>query len=167
MQLSSGQTRLVGVAQALLGAPELLLLDEPFSGLSFDERRRVSNLLEHPEHTANTRLVIFSTHIPAEAERLAHQIVVLHRGQVLFQGTPQAMIDRTRGCVYEVEVRQSDIPELLHQHRASRVMNQVEGATLRIVGPTVPPTVTAANAHLVTPSLEDAYLLLTSENSHG
>lgn len=80
-ELSGGQTRLVGIAQAYLGRPQLLLLDEPGNGLDIVERQRLYRLL-----SGQKRLTIFSTHAPDEAERLARFVIILHHGKILFQG---------------------------------------------------------------------------------
>lgn len=80
-QLSGGQLRMVGIAQAFLGQPPLLLLDEPGNGLDVLERQRLHRLISE-----RSGLTVFSTHIPEDAERLAQAIIILHRGKVLFQG---------------------------------------------------------------------------------
>lgn len=153
---SGGQIRLVGIAQAFLGKPPLLLLDEPFHGLAFDERRRVNNLLEQIEAD---RLIIFSTHIPAEAERLAQHLLILQAGRLLFHGTPHDLTERAQGCVWELQLPAADVAATLQLYRVSRVNHQPDCVTLRVVSPTAP----EGHARPVTPCLEDAYLLLTTQ----
>lgn len=88
--LSGGQIRLFCIAQALLSRPEILLLDEVFNGLGIEERQRVTRLLT-VENTA--RLVVFSVHTFADAERLAQNAVVITGGRVSFRGNIQALIE--------------------------------------------------------------------------
>lgn len=82
-RLSGGQTRLVGIAQAFLGQPDLLLLDELTRGLDVEERARVFALVRRP---AAGRLLLYSTHYPTDAERLADGIIILRKGEVIFSG---------------------------------------------------------------------------------
>ena len=83
LSLSAGQIRLVGIAQAFLGQPSLLLLDELTRGLDVEERERVFALAHRP---FPGRLILFSTHDPPDAGHLADHAIVLHRGQVIFAG---------------------------------------------------------------------------------
>ena len=81
--LSNGQMRLLGIAQAFLGKPTLLLLDEPTRGLDIEEKRRFFSLLR--QHVAG-RLVLYSTHDPQDINRKADRVIILNRGQVVFFG---------------------------------------------------------------------------------
>jgi len=89
--LSGGQVRLVGVAQAFLGTPRLVILDEPTRGLDIQERERVFHLMRQP---VPGRTVVFSTHLPNEAALIAGQVVVLRKGTVLFVGKPEELTSR-------------------------------------------------------------------------
>lgn len=93
-QLSGGQLRLVGIAQAFLRQPELLLLDELTSGLDVVERERVYRLLSE-----RNKFTIFSTHILEEAECIANTIIVLHHGRILFHGTCAELVYPRRNRV--------------------------------------------------------------------
>jgi len=83
LRLSAGQTRLAGIAQAFLGQPSLLLLDELTRGLDVEVRERVLALARQP---VPGRLILFSTHDPSDAGRLADHAIVLYQGQVIFAG---------------------------------------------------------------------------------
>lgn len=140
-QLSGGQLRQVGVAQAFLGHPKVLLLDELSSGLDVIERERVYRLLPN-----DGKLTIFSTHLPDEAERIAKSVVILHQGRVLFSGTI-AKLKALVGECPEIMLPTAEVQPLLHQD--VRV-------TLRSTGQRK----TSDTTRLVEPSLEDAYLFL-------
>lgn len=150
-QLSHGQLRRVGVVQALLGNPRLLVLDEPTVGLDPEERDRVLHLVGRP---ATGRVVLLSSHVPGEVEAVARQVVVLREGRVRFDGTPEEMRAAARGQVHETKMPAQQIEVALQTWRVSRVTVQGERALMRMVG------AAPAGAIPVEPSLEDAYLLL-------
>jgi len=139
--LSGGMRRRVILAQALLGDPGLLVLDEPAAGLDPEQRLRfretVSAIAEH--HT-----VLLSTHQTDDVTALCQRVVVLDHGRVLHDGSPDALIDLARGRVWLAE----------HPDPAALVSWRTSSGHHRLLGD--PP----AGAELVEPALEDAYLLL-------
>jgi ABC-type multidrug transport system ATPase subunit len=151
-QLSGGELRRLGIAQAFLGQPELLLLDELSSGLDVIERQRVYRLLPN-----DGRLTLFSTHIPEEAERVAQTLIVLHQGQLVFSGTI-AELKAMVGTCYEITVLPEEAQKFLQQAKVSRILHQDGCVTLRVVEPHF----TGNAARPAEPSLEDAYLFLLS-----
>ncbi len=150
-QLSNGQIRLVGIAQALLGNPRLLLLDELSRGLDVVERERIYRVIAD-----FGKLTIFSTHVPEEAERLAQGVIVMHKGRVLFCGTVEALRASALGQVFEICVPNETLPQLMSDMAISRIIPRGTHTLVRVVG-----KLCSLEAVLVTPSLEDAYLLLT------
>ena len=94
--LSGGQRQRVGIAQALLGDPELLIFDEPTVGLDPEERIRMRNLFAS---LAREKLVILSTHIIDDVQSVCGQLAVINRGKILFSGSPEALTARARGHV--------------------------------------------------------------------
>ncbi len=149
-QLSGGQLRLVGIAQALLGQPELLLLDELSSGLDVVEREQVYRLLSN-----RNKLTIFSTHIAEEAERIAQTVIVLHEGKVGFCGTVNTLLASAANHVYEYQVTDEVIPEGLHNLVTTRIIPNGSSVLVRTIGKLPQSTATP-----VAPTLEDAYLWL-------
>ncbi|MFU8771433.1 MAG: ATP-binding cassette domain-containing protein [Anaerolineales bacterium] len=152
-QLSPGQRRLVGVAQAFLGHPNLLLLDELTLGLDVREREAVFRLVRR--HLED-RLVIFSTHIPSDVERLARVMIILKEGQVLYQGDVESFRTQVNGMVYELRTGIGEKTSIPGSSCVCRVKEDEHGSILRLVGelpagcPAVP----------VSATLEDAYLYM-------
>ena len=152
--LSGGQRQRVGIAQALLGTPDLLIFDEPTVGLDPEERIHFRNLFSR---TAQDRLVLLSTHIIEDVQSVCDQLVVIHHGQILFTGTPEALIQSAAGHVgvfWEQEAAQEE-----GLHITARV-NTSQGIRCRAVADTLP-----SYAQPAEPSLEDAYLYLISREA--
>jgi ABC-2 type transport system ATP-binding protein len=151
--LSGGMKRRVGIAQALLGDPKLLIVDEPTAGLDPEERVRFRNLLAHLSAGC---LVILSTHIVEDIAATCQDMAILHQGQVRFRGSPAALIREAKGQVWELEIStgQEPSPEW-------RIASRVQGGDslkLRLIGASP-----AGNARQVNPTLEEAYLVLMGE----
>jgi ABC-2 type transport system ATP-binding protein len=149
---SGGMRQRVGIAQALLGAPQLLIVDEPTVGLDPEERVRFRNLLSD---LAGERLVIFSTHIVSDIEAIATEIALIAGGRLLAHQTPGALLDGMVGQVWEWVVPAPAVPELRGRHLVSGMLRTGEGVRLRVVSPERP----APEAGPVAPGLEDAYLM--------
>jgi len=154
--LSGGMKRRVGIAQALLGDPQLLIVDEPTAGLDPEERVRFRNLLTQ---LASDRIVILSTHIVEDIAASCRDMAVLDQGHLRFHGSPSELIQSAT-----VQTWQVDLPAGLDvkPDPAWRVASQVWEADtkrLRVIGPR--PTETA---QAVQPTLEEAYLILMGEN---
>lgn len=148
--LSGGTRRRLGVAQALLGEPQLLVVDEPTAGLDPEERVRLRQVLAGLGHQMT---ILLSTHVAEDIQALASRLIVLDRGHLVFDGTPAELINRARGHVYETESDQAagDSPDAVVS-RATPVGDRFQ---LRVVSGRSP-----VNGSLVEPSLEDAYLSL-------
>lgn len=152
--LSGGMKRRVGIAQALLGDPHLLIVDEPTAGLDPEERVRFRTMLAH---MSTDRIVLLSTHIVEDIATTCRDMAVLNEGKVIFQGTPSALISAAVGKVWEVTLPEGEMPEPTWQV-ASRIQND-EGMTLRVVGPRPNEA-----AQVTTPTLEEAYLDLMAKD---
>ena len=149
---SGGMKQRVGIAQALLNDPELLIVDEPTAGLDPAERVRFRTLLS--SLTAD-RLIILSTHIIGDVEAVANRLVVLDRGHIIADTTPGELLSRAVGQVWSLTVDMPTALQLQQRVQVSAMVQQPNGVTLRIISPISP----HQNALVVEPNLEDAYLL--------
>ena len=152
--LSGGQRQRVGIAQALLGAPPLLIFDEPTVGLDPEERIHFRNLFSR---TAQDRLVLLSTHIIEDVQSVCDRLVVIHHGRILFSGTPEGLIQSAVGHVGTF--LEKDAAQERGLHITARV-NTSRGVRCRAVADKLPAYVQAEE-----PSLEDAYLYLISREA--
>lgn len=151
--LSGGQRQRVGIAQALLGTPEFLILDEPTVGLDPEERIRFRNFFSR---TAQDKLVLLSTHIIEDVQSVCDRLIVIDRGQILFVGRPEELILQARGHV-GVLLEQGGGEKASALRIISRV-NTAEGVLCRGVAEVLP-----QEARSVEPTLEDAYLYLITQ----
>ncbi len=151
---SGGMKQRIGIAQALLNDPELLIVDEPTAGLDPAERVRFRTLLAS---LTSTRIIILSTHIISDVEAVANRLVILREGRVLTDTTPEALLARASGNVWSVTTDQATALRLQTTYQVSTMVNQLGGVTLRVISATRPHEA----AVVVDPSLEDAYLLIT------
>ena len=152
--LSGGQRQRVGIAQALLGDPPLLILDEPTVGLDPEERIHFRNLFSR---TAQKRLVLLSTHIIEDVQSVCDRLVVIDHGGILFDGTPSQLIRNAAGHVGVFMERDNARENGLH---ITARVNTGCGVHCRAVADMLPDYVKPEE-----PTLEDAYLYLISEEA--
>ena len=143
--LSGGQRRRLALAQALIGAPALMLLDEPTTGLDPEQRASLRGVLAE---AARTSTVLLSTHQTEDVAALCERVVVLDDGRVCFNGTVRELLARAEGCVWLAEAPH---PSAISTWRTGT------GRYRNLADPAPP------GAELVEPTLEDAYLLLRND----
>jgi ABC-2 type transport system ATP-binding protein len=153
---SGGMKQRVGIAQALLNDPQLLIVDEPTTGLDPEERVRFRNLLSD---LAGERIVLLSTHIVSDAEAVATQIAVIHRGRLLEAATPEALLQGVEGKVWQWTLSSPDLVRVRQEHLVSSTVRRADGVQVRVVADDQP----GADAVHVAPTLEDAYLYLLGQ----
>jgi ABC-type multidrug transport system ATPase subunit len=153
---SGGMKQRIGIAQALLNDPELLIVDEPTGGLDPEERVRFRTLLAS---LTSSRITLLSTHIIADVEAVATRLVILREGRVLADTTPDKLLARATGKVWSVTVDVAAAQRLQETERISGLVRRPSGVMLRVVSETRP----HAEATVIEPTLEDAYLLATGE----
>ena len=149
--LSGGMRQRVGIVQAMLGDPEILILDEPTAGLDPSERIRFRNLISK---FAQGRTVLLATHIVSDVECIAKEIMILKEGSLITQGTTDTLEQNIYGKVWEVTVNGEDAARLGSQYYVSNMRQQGERFLVRIVSDMLP----ASDAVKVSPNLEDVFL---------
>ncbi|MCK8434468.1 ABC transporter ATP-binding protein [Streptomyces sp. D2-8] len=154
--MSGGMRQRVGIAQALLNDPKLLIVDEPTVGLDPEERMRFRNLLSG---LAADRVVILSTHIVSDVASAADRIAIMAGGRLLRHGAPEELLRFAEGSVWEATVSSDRLPALRQQFLISGTTRTPDGVRVRLLLAGQPPL---PQAELVQPELDDAYLLLTS-----
>lgn len=153
---SGGMRQRIGIAQALLNDPQLLIVDEPTVGLDPEERVRVRNLLAD---LSGDRVVILSTHIVSDIESVATDLAILRHGRLVEQVSPEALLQRIAGKVWEWLIPSDQLAAVRQTHLVSGIARCAEGARVRVVAERPP----AAAAQPLPPSLEDAYLYAVAD----
>lgn len=149
---SGGMRQRLGIAQAVLNEPEVLVLDEPTAGLDPKERVRFRNLIAS---LAKDRIVLLSTHIVSDVEYIADKIVMMRAGQVVLEGAPGEIVSAVEGKVWEARVSAAEADALSARLTVGNVHYLESGeALVRIVAEEPP----VAGARPVAPTLEDLYL---------
>ena len=148
---SGGMRQRVGIAQALLNDPQLLIVDEPTGGLDPEERVRFRNLLSE---LPGERIVILSTHIVSDVEAVATDLAIIARGRLVRHQSPEALLAGLEGRVWEATVPVAELAALRARHPVTGTLRRGDRVQARVLADAPP----AADARPVAPSLEDAYL---------
>jgi ABC-2 type transport system ATP-binding protein len=154
---SGGMKQRLGIAQALINNPELLIVDEPTAGLDPEERVRFRNILTDIGHS---KLVILSTHIVSDIESIATEIAIMKNGSLVAFSAPEDLLRFAEGRVWEVVVSSEEFEPLRRTLKISSAVRKSDGVHTRIVSSQCPhPT-----AMLAEPGLEEAFLLAMESN---
>lgn len=156
---SGGMKQRVGIAQALLNDPHLLIVDEPTAGLDPEERVRFRNLLSE---LSGERIVILSTHIVSDVEATATDIALIARGSLVINATPEDLLRRVEGSVWEWVVPSRELGAARERYLISNTLHRSDGVHARVVSAVAPPGAAALPA-----SLEDAYLYCLKAQGPG
>ncbi len=146
---SGGQRQRFGVAQALLGDPKVLIVDEPTAGLDPLERQRFLNLLSE---AAEDRIIILSTHIVDDVRDLCLDMAIMGDGQIVARGAPEDLIGKIDNRVWRIRVDNDQVEALRKNHQVLKTQIQKGGVTVSVLASTAPKGFKKA-----APDLEDAY----------
>ena len=157
-KLSGGMLRRVGIAQAMLNDPKILVLDEPTAGLDPNERIRFRNLISE---LADDRLVLLSTHIVSDVEFIANEIILMNKGEFFFTGTAEDIVSSIGKEVWTCIVPRQEVDEYLKRYLVANVKTAPHGAELRILSDLAP----VPDARQEQATLEDAFLFYFGEKA--
>ena len=161
-QLSGGMLRRVGIAQAILGNPKILVVDEPTAGLDPENRIKFRNLLRD---ISKDMIIIISTHIVEDIENTCNEIGILKKGSLLFSGNVIDFLEKAKGHIYEVDVNREEFNDISSRVRIISSKTFIDGYNIRFLikneNEFIP-----KNAKVVSPSLEDAYLYVAGRDAN-
>lgn len=162
-KLSGGMKRRLGIAQALIGDPQIIIVDEPTTGLDPEERIRFRNILS--ELSQRDTIIILSTHIVGDISSICQDLALLNKGRVEFKGSPEELIKKTKGHVWQVTTSGFEYEMLKEKYAIISTIPAEDGWEVQLVGDQI----NVKNAIEIEPDLEHAYVYfmeyLTSQNS--
>lgn len=151
--MSGGMKRRLGIAQAIIHDPKVIIVDEPTAGLDPEERVRFRNLLCE---IAKDRIVLLSTHIVGDIEATCENIAVLNQGKICFDGRVAELLELVSGKVYSAEIAALELEKVKEKYMVTGILTTGSTANVKIIADETP----FPQAKPVQPDVEDAYMYL-------
>ena len=155
---SGGMKQRIGIAQALLNDPRVLIVDEPTVGLDTEGRVRFRHLLAE---LAGDRIVILSTHIVSDVEATANDIAIVNQGHLLVRSSPEELLQSVEGKIWDWIIPSAELTDAKQRHLISSIVRRKDGLHTRVVAETSPADEARPSS---SPTLEEAYLYRISSH---
>ena len=153
---SGGMKRRIGIAQAILNDPKILILDEPTAGLDPKERIRFSNIISN---MAKEKIILFSTHIVSDIEAIANRIIIINKGEIMETGNIDTLVEGVAGKVWEAVVTQDRMNDVNKERAVIHIKQAGKEVQIRFVGEALPDI----QCSLAVPTLEDYYIYVSGK----
>jgi ABC-2 type transport system ATP-binding protein len=150
--LSGGMKRRLGIAQALLGEPRIIIVDEPTTGLDPEERIRFRNILSELSH--QDVIIILSTHIVGDISSMCRDLALLNEGMIKFNGSPESLVNLARGHVWQIQTAGVEYDILKEKYAVTSTIPSDDGWEIQLVGEQLD----MPSALMIEPNLEHAYV---------
>jgi len=160
-RLSGGMKRRLGIAQALIGSPSIIVVDEPTTGLDPDERIRFRNILSQLSQHDVT--IILSTHIVGDISSTCQGMALLNRGELVFSGSPENLVKQAEGHVFKLILTQYEYDIVKERYNVISTIPVEDGWEVQIVSDQIPEF---KSSHII-PNIEDAYVYYMEHKLHA
>ncbi len=160
-KLSGGMKRRLGIAQALIGDPKIIVVDEPTTGLDPDERIRFRNILS--DLSQKEVIIILSTHIVGDISSTCQDMALLNKGSMVFNGSPARLVEEAKGHVYNLSLTQEEYDHVKDNFHVISTIPSEKGWDVQIVADEI----TGYSGRIIDPSLEHAYVYFMELRTNG
>ena len=149
---SGGMKQRALIAQAMLGNPEIIILDEPTAGLDPKERIRIRNIISE---IAFEKIVIIATHVVPDIEFIAKEVLLLSHGEIIESGKPYELCEKLSGKVFEIKYSENDLSGISNKYKVGNISKDVQNIYVRVISDNEPIDLEHT---ICKPDLEDLYL---------